>query len=136
MPYAINGFISGYSFTGLRVKLNNDKALLSPTYSISLDALFQTLTITVTAHPVTTGLTAPSSAQPGTGNVLGYYAVYYNSVPIFIKSVTNPPPAVPFVFDVDISAYPLLSGDNKVAVSSVDYYNGTITPTQKTFFVA
>jgi len=135
VPYAINGFISGYSFTGLRAYLNNDKALLSPTYSISLDALFHTLTITVTAHPSTTGLTAPSSALPGTGNVFGYYGIYLNGVPIFIKSVTNPPPSVPFIFNVDISPYILLAGDNTVAVSSIDQYNGTITPTKKTFFV-
>jgi len=130
---AITGSVTGYPFVNILKYPNNDPPLLSPTFTVSYAASIRILTVNVTANPNLTQLTPGNALQAGTGNALKYYGVYLNGKPIYLHDIGGAVPPITFTIFLDPSYYTLLSGTNEVAVSCVDLYNETVTPTVQNF---
>jgi hypothetical protein len=100
---------------------------------VSYAASIRILTVNVTANPNLTQLTPANALQAGTGNALKYYGVYLNGTPIYLHDISGAVPPITFTIFLNPSYYTLLSGVNEVAVSCVDLYNETVTPTVQDF---
>ena len=130
---AITGSVTGYAFVNILKYPNNDPPLLSPTFTISYAASIRILTVNVTANPNLTQLTPANALQAGTGNALKYYGVYLNGTPIYLHDISGAVPPITFTIFLDPTYYTLLPGTNEVAVSCIDLYNETVTPTVQDF---
>ena len=122
------GSFQGLPFTNTLKYPNNDAPLASPTFQIE-SIVSSLITIRITAPPVLSGLTPPIPNRTGTGNTLKRYGFYVNGYAVWMYNLLTPQ-TYPFNVTIDRQKIAQTTANtNKVAVTSIDIYNETVTPT-------